>query len=163
MKKLIVVVGPTAVGKTKYALYIGQRLGGEIISADSMQIYKDMNIGSAKPTKEELKIVPHHLVDEISPFSQWSVADYQRLARNHIRDIFERGSQPIVSGGTGLYVNSLIYQMDFASYKANPDLRNELHDIANRLGGGALHERLNRIDPVTASANLLSKARIMNL
>lgn len=151
MRKIIALVGPTAVGKTKYAIHAAKKIGGEILSADSMQIYKGMDIGSAKPDSDELKAVPHHMVGEISPFDQWSVADYQREAKKRIEDIFERGKQPIVSGGTGLYVNSLIYEMDFASFKGDAALRTELQNLADRSGGEALYERLRRVDPNAAS------------
>ncbi|GAB1475348.1 tRNA (adenosine(37)-N6)-dimethylallyltransferase MiaA [Bacillota bacterium] len=148
--KIVIIVGPTAVGKTKYALNIAASLNGEIISADSMQIYKDMTIGNAKPSQEELAEVPHHLIGEIDPFQSWSVADYQREAKKRIAGIFSRGRLPIVSGGTGLYVNSLIYEMNFADIKEDTNLRKELQDIAGTHGGGYLHARLKKSDPLGA-------------
>ncbi|MGI6733116.1 MAG: tRNA (adenosine(37)-N6)-dimethylallyltransferase MiaA [Anaerovoracaceae bacterium] len=149
-RKIVVIVGPTAVGKTKYAIHIAGSLGGEILSADSMQIYRYMDIGSAKPTEEELLAVPHHLVGEVDPLQDWTVADYQREAKDRIALIFSKGKLPVVSGGTGLYINSLIYQMDFSSAKENEVLRKELQDIADLEGGQALHERLKKLDPDAA-------------
>jgi tRNA dimethylallyltransferase len=149
-RKIVVIVGPTAVGKTKYAIRVAQSLGGEILSADSMQIYRYMDIGSAKPTEEELATVPHHLVGEVNPLQDWSVADYQKEARRRIELIFAKGKLPVVSGGTGLYVNSLIYQMNFSSVKENEELRKELQDIADNRGGQALHDRLKKLDPDAA-------------
>ncbi|HPZ60247.1 MAG TPA: tRNA (adenosine(37)-N6)-dimethylallyltransferase MiaA, partial [Bacillota bacterium] len=134
-KKIVVILGPTAVGKTKYAIHVAKSLDGEILSADSMQIYKYMDIGSAKPTKEELAMVPHHLVGEVDPSQDWTVADYQREAKGRIEHIFSKGKLPVVSGGTGLYINSLVYEMDFSSVKEDEELRKELQQIAEREGG----------------------------
>ena len=113
-RQIIVIAGPTAVGKTKYAIETALELIGEIVSCDSMQCYKYMNIGSAKPTKAELSMVKHHLVDIIDPASDFSVAQYQKLAKEAIEDIFSRGKIPIIAGGTGLYLNSILYDMDFS-------------------------------------------------
>ena len=113
MGKIIAIAGPTAVGKTKFAIGIARAFNGEIVSCDSMQLYKYMDIGSAKPMKEELAQVPHHLVDLIDPREDFSVAQYQKLAKNAIADIQSRGKLPVISGGTGLYLNSLLYEMDF--------------------------------------------------
>ena len=110
-RQIIVIAGPTAVGKTKYAIETALELNGEIVSCDSMQCYKYMNIGSAKPTKAELSMVKHHLVDIIDPASDFSVAQYQKLAKEAIEDIFSRGKIPIIAGGTGLYLNSILYDI----------------------------------------------------
>ncbi len=112
--KVVILVGPTAVGKTAISIDLAKELNGEIISCDSMQIYKYFDIGSAKPTKEEMQDIPHHLIDEIDPFVNYSVSDYQTQAKTYIQDIFSRGKTPIVTGGTGLYVNALMYDMDFS-------------------------------------------------
>lgn len=144
---VVAIIGPTAVGKTKYAIDIALNLNGEIISADSMQVYRHMNIGSAKPTRNELETVSHHLIDEVDPFEAWTVADYQKKAIQCIEDINLKGKLPIVSGGTGLYVNSLIYKMDFATVKENKPLRQKLQHIADTEGGEALHRRLALVDP----------------
>ncbi|MCQ2545174.1 MAG: tRNA (adenosine(37)-N6)-dimethylallyltransferase MiaA, partial [Clostridia bacterium] len=116
MKKpaILVVAGPTAVGKTAFAIELARKFDGEIVSCDSMQLYKYMDIGSAKPSVEERKMAVHHLVDFLDPRDDFSVAKYQKLALVTIKDIISRGKNPILVGGTGLYINSIIYNMDFA-------------------------------------------------
>ena len=113
-REIIVICGPTAVGKTKYAIETALHVGGEVVSCDSMQLYKYMDIGSAKPTPEEQRQVRHYLVDEIDPRESFSVAKYQRLAKAAIEEIFSKGKTPVIAGGTGLYLNSLLYDMDFS-------------------------------------------------
>lgn len=143
--KLIVLAGPTAVGKTEFAIEIAKRLVGEIVNCDSMQIYKHMDIGSAKPTKEERREVPHHLVDFIDPTEEFSVAKYQKYARECIIDISRRGKVPILSGGTGLYIDSVIYDMDFSNKPVGGIFnkrREELYRIAEEEGNEALHAKL---------------------
>ena len=142
-------MGPTASGKTEYAIKLAQKLGGEIVSADSMQIYKFMDIGSAKPTAEERARAKHWLVDEIDPRSPFNVADYQKLALQYIRVIDSRGKVPVVCGGTGLYVNSLIYDMDFSAPEGNDGYRQKIFEEE---GGDAerIHERLEKLDPAAA-------------
>lgn len=143
--KLIVLAGPTAVGKTEFAIEIAKRLDGEIVNCDSMQIYKHMDIGSAKPTKEERREVPHHLVDFINPTEEFSVAKYQKYARECIIDISRRGMVPILSGGTGLYIDSVIYNMDFSNKPVGGIFnkrREELYRIAEEEGNEALHAKL---------------------
>ncbi len=149
-KTIIVVAGPTAVGKTKFAIDIANRLDGEIVSADSMQLYKYMNIGSAKPTKEEMSMAKHHLVDEIDPKEPFSVVEYQKRAKIAINDIFARSKQPIISGGTGLYINSLIYNMDFSAPPVENSYRKELEKIAEEKGCLYLHEVLKKYDSLAA-------------
>jgi tRNA dimethylallyltransferase len=144
--KIIVIAGPTAVGKTRFAIEAAQMLNGEIVSADSMQLYKHMNIGSAKPDAEELSRVKHHLVDEISPHEPFSVARYQKLAKAAIADIFKRGKQPVISGGTGLYINSLIYDMDFTATPAGDEYRRELEALAAARGNEYVHKLLSEKD-----------------
>lgn len=112
--RVVCICGPTASGKTKYTIELAKRINGEIVSCDSMQLYKYMNIGSAKPTIEEQAEIKHYLVDEIDPKDKFSVARYQEMAKYAINDIFKKGKTPIVEGGTGLYLNSLIYDMDFS-------------------------------------------------
>ncbi|MCB6993746.1 tRNA (adenosine(37)-N6)-dimethylallyltransferase MiaA [bacterium 210820-DFI.6.37] len=150
IKDIIAVVGPTAVGKTEYAIQLARQLDGEIVSCDSMQLYKFMNIGSAKPTEEERAMAPHHLVDEIDPRQDFSVAQYQRLARAAIADICKRGKLPIVSGGTGLYLNSILYEMDFSAPPRQDGYRKELERLAETQGSEALHQRLAQKDPRAA-------------
>lgn len=147
---LIIIVGPTAVGKTEFAIEVAKRFGGEIISADSMQIYKYMDVGSAKPTKKELAETRHYLVDEIDPRDVFSVAEYQKLAKKYIFDMGERGKTPVISGGTGLYVNSLIYDMDFSVMPSQADFRLKLEEEAVEFGCEFVHDKLKRIDEATA-------------
>ena len=149
MIKTYFVVGPTASGKTEYAIGLAEKLGGEIVSADSMQIYKYMDIGSAKPTAEERARAKHWLVDEIDPRTPFSVADYQQLALSCIKDIDSRGKVPIVCGGTGLYVNSLIYKMDFSAPEGDDTYRQMVFDEENG-DPEKIHERLRKLDPDAA-------------
>ena len=147
MKKIIVVAGPTAVGKTEYAIEIAEAVGGEIVSADSMQLYKFMDIGSAKPTTEERARVPHYLVDEIDPRVPFSVASYQKLAKRAINEIFSKGKTPVISGGTGLYINSLVYDMDFSAPPAGDDYRKRLEALAEEKGKEYLYCMLKEKAP----------------
>lgn len=149
-KEIIVVAGPTAVGKTKYAIAIAKAFDGEIVSCDSMQLYKYMNIGSAKPTAEEQAQVPHRLVDEIDPKEPFSVAKYSRLAKEAIADIFARGKTPIISGGTGLYLNALLYDMDFSNAPKDDALRETLEKEAELFGSEYIYRKLCEVDPNAA-------------
>lgn len=150
MRKIIVLLGPTAVGKTKLAIELALALGGEIVSADSMQLYKKMSIGSAKPTEEELNQVPHHLVDEIDPAQHFTAAQYQKLAKGAIEDILSRGKIPIIAGGTGLYINALIYKMNFGENPRDPAFREEMEALAEVQGKEAVHRLLAEKDPIGA-------------
>ncbi|MDD5921655.1 MAG: tRNA (adenosine(37)-N6)-dimethylallyltransferase MiaA, partial [Eubacteriales bacterium] len=150
-QKIIVIAGPTAVGKTKFVIELAQKFHGEIVSCDSMQLYKYMDIGSAKPTIEEQMSVKHYLVDEIDPREPFSVAEYQRLAKDAIRKISENGNIPFVSGGTGLYLNSLVYDMDFADTPGSPVVRKKLQAEIETKGLSALYARLEELNPKTAS------------
>ena len=150
MRKIIVVAGPTAVGKTKYAIEAAKVFNGEVVSCDSMQLYKYMDIGSAKPTPEELSQVPHHLVDLIEPADAFSVAEYQKLAREAIEDIFARGKVPVIAGGTGLYLNSILYDMDFSNAKQDQNLRLQLEKEADEFGPEYLHNKLRELDSEAA-------------
>ena len=146
MSKIIIVCGPTAVGKTKYAIEIAKAFNGEIISADSMQLYKYMNIGSAKPAPEELAQVKHYLVDEIDPKELFSVAEYQKRAKLAIKTVFFKGKTPVISGGTGLYVNSLIYDMDFSIQPLSTEYRRELEKLVSEKGNEFVHGLLAEKD-----------------
>ncbi len=151
MKRAIVIIaGPTAVGKTEYAIKAAQHFKGEIVSADSMQIYQYMDIGSAKPTKEELLKAPHYMVDEIDPRTEFSVAEYQKRAKKYIAHIFDKGALPIISGGTGLYVNSLIYDMDFSVSPKQESFRKQLQEEAASYGNSFIHEKLRQKDAQAA-------------
>lgn len=150
MKTIIVVAGPTASGKTKFAIEIAGEFGGEIVSCDSMQLYKHMNIGSAKPTPEEMAAAPHFLVDEIEPSEAFSVARYQQMAKTAISDIFSRGKTPIIEGGTGLYLNSILYDMDFSCAPQDLKLRDSLEKEGQTYGGEYLHNKLAALDKEAA-------------
>ena len=150
--KIYAVVGPTASGKSALALELARRHGGEIISCDSMQIYKFMDIGTAKPTPEEMRLVPHHMIDVVEPTESFSCADYVEMADAIVRDIISRGKVPIFCGGTGLYLDSLLRGKNFEDGLTNDSLRAELLDYAARYGAHALHARLTEIDPESAAA-----------
>ena len=143
---VLVIVGPTASGKTKLSIELAKVFDGEIISADSMQIYKQMNIGTAKPTPSELKEVPHHLVDFLNVNETFSVADYVYLAKNKIIDINLRNKLPIICGGTGLYVDSLINNVNFQKENSNLLIREKLNEIYQNHGIEPLLKRLSSID-----------------
>lgn len=150
-REIIIIAGPTAVGKTKYAIEIAKGLNGEIISSDSMQLYKFMNIGSAKPTAEEQAQVKHYLVDEIDPREPFSVAEYQKRAKSAIEQIFLQDKAPIISGGTGLYVNSLIYDMDFSAPPVGHVYREKLEKLALEYGNEYVHKLLEEKDGEAAA------------
>ena len=150
-RKIIVIAGPTACGKTEYAIRVAENTGGEIVSCDSMQIYKYMSIGSAKPTAEELARAKHWLVDKIDPREDFSVARYRDMAKDAINDILSRGKTPIIAGGTGLYLNSLLYDMDFSDADMDMELRQTLMDEADLFGPEYVYKKLEAIDPVKAS------------
>ncbi len=140
--KVVIITGPTAVGKTDISVEVAKALNGEIVSADSMQIYKYMNIGSAKPTKEEMQDIPHYLVDEIEPDASFSVSDYQKMAFNYIDQIIAKGKTPVITGGTGLYVNALLYKMDFSSTSSDQSIRNKYQKLADEKGSEYIHNLL---------------------
>ena len=152
MKKipLIVVGGPTASGKTALAIELAKALDGEIVSADSMQIYKYMDIGTAKPTTDELKECPLHLIGFREPDCDFSVADYTELAHKTIADITARGKVAIMCGGTGLYINSVVNDVDFGEYENDYELRKSLDELAKKDGAGVLLDMLAEFDPVSA-------------
>ncbi len=149
-KPVIFIVGPTAVGKTKLTVELAKALDGEVIYADSMQIYKEMNIGTAKPTEEEQKGIPHYMIDEVAPNEDFSVADYEERAKKHIHEILSHGKVPIVSGGTGLYINALLYDMDFGNTVSNTELRKSLKEESELYGKDYVHGKLEKVDPKAA-------------
>lgn len=153
MKKipLIILTGPTAVGKTALSIELAKDLNAEIISADSMQIYEYMDVGSAKVTKEEMDGVIHHLIDEVKPDYAFSVSEFQKRANKYIKDIDDRGKKVLVTGGTGLYLNSLIYDMDFAKSNSNSKLREELELELKENGIDYMHEKLRALDDDAAN------------
>lgn len=144
------VIGPTASGKTRLGVSLALELGGEVISADSMQIYEGMDIASAKPTAEETRGVPHHLIGVIPRSESFSVARYTELAKQKIQEVTARGRLPIIVGGTGLYVDSLLNNITFAENETDPELRAALFEKAERLGNAALWQELFEIDPDSA-------------
>lgn len=148
--KVLAVCGPTASGKTWLGVELALKYGGEIVSADSMQIYKGMDIASAKPSEEEKKGVPHHLMDFLDRDVTFSAADYVRLAREKIDDILSRGKLPIIVGGTGLYIDSLLNNVNFSKMKSDEEYRKSLYDYAAENGNEALYERLVKADPEAA-------------
>lgn len=146
MIPLIILTGPTAVGKTDLSIQLAKSINAEIVSADSMQIYKYMDIGSAKVTEEEMQGVKHYLVDEIDPATPFSVSEYKKMAENYIDNISKNGKNVIVTGGTGLYLNSLIYDMDFAKSNANQELRDKLNKELEENGPIYMYEKLVSLD-----------------
>ncbi|MDI6605149.1 MAG: tRNA (adenosine(37)-N6)-dimethylallyltransferase MiaA [Thermoanaerobacteraceae bacterium] len=147
---LLIIVGPTATGKTKLSIELAKYYDGEIISSDSMQIYKKMNIGTAKITNEEKLDIPHYMLDIVEPNEEFSVAEYEKMVKPIIKDINERGKLPIIVGGTGLYINSIIYTMNFSECINNPDYRNKMKELSKKNGNEFLHAKLKQIDPETA-------------
>lgn len=143
---VIVVSGPTASGKSALALKLAEKYGGEIVSADSMQIYKELSVGTAKPDKSEIKRVPHHLVDILEPEEKFSAADFKKRAEEAIEDISSRGRLPIIAGGTGLYIDSLLYSTGFSHPKENPELRRELAEMNEKEGADAVYAILKSLD-----------------
>lgn len=148
--KILCVVGPTASGKTGLGIDLALKLGGEIVSADSMQIYKGMSIASAAPTVEEIAMVRHHLIEFLNFEDSFTVAHYIQAAKEAIADIHSRGKIPIVVGGTGLYINSLVDNITFADFKTDFELRKKLEDEMETIGADAMLSRLYEIDPETA-------------
>lgn len=149
-KNLFILIGPTAIGKTALSIELAERMRGEIISADSMQIYKYMDIGSAKISKEEMKNIPHHLIDIVLPDEEFTVANFKDNATRLIKDINDRNKLPIIAGGTGLYINSLVYDLKFTEVSPNEEIRNELEYLANEHGNEYLHQELQKIDKKSA-------------
>lgn len=152
MDKIIVVCGPTASGKTALAVELAKRYDGEVISADSMQIYTDMDVASAKATPGEQQGIPHHLLGFLEPTESFSVADYVKLCGECVRDIFGRGKTPIICGGTGLYISSFVDNLTFDDSGQDIAFREEMRKFAGENGNAALLEKLREVDPETAAA-----------
>lgn len=149
-KPLVVLTGPTAVGKTKLSISLAKALNGEIISADSMQVYKYMDIGSAKITEKEMDGVPHHLIDVLSPFEEFHIVRFQELAKKAMEDIYNRGKTPVFVGGTGFYIQAITKDIDFTEGEENKQYREELSRLAAEKGNEFLHEMLREVDKKSA-------------
>ena len=152
-KKLIILTGPTAVGKTSLSIHLAKKLNGEIISADSMQVYHYMNIGSAKIMPEEMEGVPHHLVDVLDPKDAFDVYTFQQLAKKALDEIYGKGKVPIIVGGTGFYIQALLYDIDFTTSSEEEEglLRKELEELGVTKGATYLHDRLRNLDEESAN------------
>lgn len=147
---LIILSGPTAVGKTALSIELAKRVNGAIISADSMQVYKYMDIGSAKIMLEEMDGVKHYLIDELEPSDEFNIVVFQQKAKAALKEIYANGQIPIVAGGTGFYIQALLYDINFDNQDCNEEFRAELEQIAQEQGNEVLHARLREIDPVSA-------------
>ena len=151
-KPLIILTGPTAVGKTKASIGLAKALNGEIISADSMQVYKYMDIGSAKIRPEEMDGVKHYLVDELEPDDEFHVVKFQQMAKTAMNEIYAKGKVPIVVGGTGFYIQALLYDIDFTESNEDMSYREELEELAQTHGVEYVHSMLREVDPVSADS-----------
>ncbi|MBR5247529.1 MAG: tRNA (adenosine(37)-N6)-dimethylallyltransferase MiaA [Lachnospiraceae bacterium] len=151
-RPLIVLTGPTAVGKTKLSIALAKAINGEIISADSMQVYKYMDIGSAKITAEEMQGVTHHLIDVLEPTEDFNVVIFQQKCRECMEGIYERGHIPILTGGTGFYIQAILKDVDFTENEEDTPYRRQLEEIARMEGAKVLHEMLLKVDPESADA-----------
>ena len=152
MKKrpLLILTGPTAVGKTETSIQLAKTIGGEIISADSMQVYRGMDIGTAKISSQEMQGVPHYLVDEFDPDEEFNVMRFQHLAKKYMEDIYARKKIPILVGGTGFYIQSVLYDIAFTENQEKDSFREEMIAFAREKGAAALHEQLRRVDSESA-------------
>jgi len=151
-KPLIILTGPTAVGKTKASIGLAKALNGEIISADSMQVYKYMDIGSAKIRPEEMDGIPHYLIDQLEPDEEFHVVRFQQLAKAAIEEIYAKGKIPIVVGGTGFYIQALLYDIDFTENDEDTKYREELEMLVEEKGAKYLHDMLRAVDPASADS-----------
>ena len=149
---LIILTGPTASGKTALSVELAKRIGGEIISADSMQVYRYMDVGSAKVTVEEMDGVPHHLIDVLDPQDSFNVVTFQELAKEAMKKIYANGHIPIVAGGTGFYIQALLYDIDFTDNDGDMEYRHQLEELAKEQGAEVLHSMLKEVDPPSAEA-----------
>jgi len=150
-RKIVVILGPTATGKSKCGIILAQKIGGEIISGDSMLVYRGMNIATAKPSTAELQTVPHHLIDILPPDASFNVVDFKTKAAELIEEISQRGKVPIIVGGTGLYLKALLENYQFAQTQAQKELRTSLEALAKKEGKEALYARLTKIAPQAAA------------
>lgn len=149
-KPLVILTGPTAVGKTELSIKLAKQIGGEIISADSMQVYKGMDIGSAKIMPEEMQNIPHYLIDVLSPEEEFHVVRFQEMAKEALEKIYAHGKIPIVVGGTGFYIQALLYDIDFTENEQDQTYRAKLEQLSKEQGAEYLHDMLRAVDPVSA-------------
>ena len=150
MKPMVILTGPTAVGKTALSIRLAKAIGGEIISADSMQVYQKMNIGTAKIKTDEMEGIPHYLVDVLDPAEEFHVARFQKMAKEALQNIYGKGKIPLVVGGTGFYIRSLLYDIDFEEEEQDMEYREMLWKMSREEGNEALHRMLSQKDPVSA-------------
>ena len=151
-KPILILTGPTAVGKTRLSIKLAKAVNGEIISADSMQVYRYMDIGSAKIKPEETEGVPHHLIDVLDPEEEFNVVTFQKMCKKCMEEIYERGHVPILTGGTGFYIQSVLYDIDFTENAEDTTIRNRLEKEAEEKGAEYLHQKLQEVDPASAEA-----------
>ena len=162
MSKMLAVVGPTASGKSDLAVELCKHYGGEVVSCDSMQIYKKMNIGTAKPTAEDMQGIAHHLIDFVEAGSEYSVSDYVADAEECTKRLFERGVLPVFCGGTGLYIDSFLSGLEFSDFENNPEIRKRLEDECEECGIDGIFDRLSGVDPEMAqSIDKQNKKRVI--
>lgn len=152
-KPMIILSGPTAVGKTALSIELAKRVNGAIISADSMQVYKYMDIGSAKIMPEEMEGIKHYLIDELDPADEFNIVVFQTMAKAALDEIYSNGQIPIVAGGTGFYIQALLYDIDFDNQDCDEDFRTEMEQLAKEQGNEVLHAELQKIDPLSAKKN----------
>ena len=150
MKPLVILAGPTAVGKTALSIKLAKKINGAVISADSMQVYKHMDIGSAKVMPEEMKGIPHYLIDVLEPSEEFNIVRFQQMAKEALQQIYTAGQIPIIAGGTGFYIQALLYDIDFTEQEEDADLRERYAKIAREQGNEVLHEMLKKVDPASA-------------
>jgi len=151
-KPLIIITGPTAVGKTELSIRLAKEINGEIISADSMQVYRGMDVGTAKITPDEMGGIRHYLIDILDPKEEFNVVKFKTYAKEAMDEIYSKGKIPIVVGGTGFYIQALLYDVDFEDSKEDPEYRKQLEDLAKTHGNDYLHDRLKEVDPESADA-----------
>ena len=149
-RPMVILTGPTAVGKTALSIELAKKMNGAIISADSMQVYKHMDIGSAKITQEEMQGVPHYLIDELEPSDEFHVVRFVELAKKYMQEIYSAGKTPIIVGGTGFYIQALLYDIDFTEQECDTAYRSSLESLALEKGPQVLHEMLREVDPKSA-------------
>ena len=151
-RKLVILTGPTAVGKTKLSIELAKRINGEIISADSAQVYKHMDIGSAKIMPEEMEGIPHYLIDELEPKDDFNVVVFQQKTKQYMEEIYQKGKIPILVGGTGFYIQAVLYDIQFSIDDDNHQIRESLEKLGQEKGALYLHEELKKVDPASAKA-----------